>query len=78
MYGSDLLIKVHSRKTSGKAQNKWMVVPIYAVVTNKSMSKKARMAVHISVLLPTLMYGSECRVWQVKHESRINNGVARI
>ena len=30
------------------------------------------MAVHNGVLLPTLMYGSECWVWLAKHESRIN------
>ena len=41
-------------------------------MTNKTMSKNARIALHNGVLLPTLMYGSECWVWQAKHESRIN------
>ena len=45
---------------------------IHAVVTNQSMSEKARLAVHNGVLVPTLMYGSECWVWQTRHESRIN------
>ena len=35
------------------------------------MSKKGRLAVHRGVLVPTLMYGSECWVWQKKNESRI-------
>ena len=44
---------------------------IHAVVTNQSMFK-GPMAVHNGVLVPTLMYGSECWVWHAKHESRIN------
>jgi hypothetical protein len=36
------------------------------------VSKKAQLAVHIGVLLPTLMYGSESWVWQKKHTSRVN------
>ena len=32
------------------------------------MSEKARLAVHNGVLVPTLMYGSECWVWQTRLE----------
>jgi hypothetical protein len=39
---------------------------------SRVVSKKAQLAVHNGVLLPTLMYGSENWVWQKKHTSRIN------
>lgn len=45
---------------------------LHNFMKSQSVSKKARMAVHRGVLVPTLMYGSECWVWQKKHESMIN------
>ncbi|XP_049870886.1 uncharacterized protein LOC126370141 [Pectinophora gossypiella] len=45
---------------------------MHAVVSSQCISQDARMAVHNAVLVPTLKYGSECWVWQKKHESRIN------
>ena len=43
-----------------------------AFMSSEKVSKKARLAVHRGVLVPTLMYGSESWVWQAKHKSRIN------
>lgn len=43
-----------------------------SVVGSSNVSKKARLAVHNGVLVPTLMYGSESWVWQKRNESRIN------
>ena len=45
---------------------------IHEVVTNQSMFEKARMAVQNGELVPILMYGCQCWVWQAKHESRSN------
>ncbi|XP_060809954.1 uncharacterized protein LOC132904043 [Amyelois transitella] len=45
---------------------------LHAFMSSQKLSKKARLAVHRGVLVPTLMYGSESWVWQKKHESRIN------
>ncbi|CAG4947225.1 unnamed protein product [Parnassius apollo] len=45
---------------------------LHSIVKNQNVSKKARMVIHNTVLVPTLMYGSESWVWQKKHESRIN------
>ncbi|CAK1597415.1 unnamed protein product [Parnassius mnemosyne] len=45
---------------------------LHSIVKSQNVSKKARMAIHNAVLVPTLMYGSESWVWQKKHESRIN------
>jgi predicted esterase YcpF (UPF0227 family) len=39
---------------------------------SRVVSKKAQLAAHSGVLLPTLMYGSESWVWQKKHISRVN------
>jgi hypothetical protein len=41
-------------------------------MNSRMVSKKAQLAVHNGVLLPTLMYGSESWVWQKKHTSRVN------
>jgi hypothetical protein len=41
-------------------------------MSSRVVSKKAQLAVHNGVLLPTLMYGSESWVWQKKHISRVN------
>ena len=45
---------------------------LHTFMNSQKVSKKARLAVHRGVLVPTLMYGSESWVWQKKHESRIN------
>lgn len=45
---------------------------MHTFMKSHNVSKKARLAVHDGVLAPTLMYGSECWVWQKRNESRIN------
>ncbi|KAM3959351.1 LOW QUALITY PROTEIN: uncharacterized protein ACR2FA_006652 [Aphomia sociella] len=45
---------------------------VHYFLCSQNVFKKARLAVHNSVLIPTLMYGSESWVWQKRHESRIN------
>ncbi|GBP54495.1 Outer dense fiber protein 3-like protein 2 [Eumeta japonica] len=45
---------------------------LLAIMNSKSVSRRARLATHNGVLIPTLMYSSECWVWQKKNESRIN------
>jgi hypothetical protein len=45
---------------------------LHAFMGSRVVSKKAQLAVHNGVLLPTLMYGSESWVWQKKHTSRVN------
>ena len=42
------------------------------VIRNKNISKKARVAVHNGVLVPTIMYGSESWIMQKKDESKLN------
>ena len=41
-------------------------------LSSKTVSKRAQLAIHNAVLVPTLTYGSESWVWKSAHESRIN------
>jgi len=42
------------------------------VVKNQTVSKEAKVAVYKSVVVPTLMYGSEAWTWNKCHKSRLN------
>jgi hypothetical protein len=63
-YDSDIVRRVNAGNSVNGAlhafMNRWVV------------SKKAQLAVHNGVLLPTLMHGSESWVWQKKHTSKVN------
>jgi hypothetical protein len=50
---------------------------LYAFMNSRVVSKKAQLAVHNEVLLPTLMYGSESWVWQKKHKMEVRVGYGR-
>ena len=54
-----------------RAGNK-VSLSLHSLIGNQNLSQKARLAIHRGMLVPTLTYGSECWVWQKKHESRIN------
>jgi hypothetical protein len=43
-----------------------------ASMSSRVVSKKAQLAVHDGVLLPTVMYGTERWVWQKQHTSGVN------
>lgn len=45
---------------------------LHCMMASRTVSKEARLAVHNSVFVPTLMYGSESWVWQKKHASKVN------
>ncbi|GBP09875.1 hypothetical protein EVAR_92428_1 [Eumeta japonica] len=45
---------------------------LHAIMSSKSVSQQARLAIHNGVLIPTLIYGSEGWVWQKKNKRRIN------
>ncbi|GBP00639.1 hypothetical protein EVAR_76911_1 [Eumeta japonica] len=67
----DVLIegeKVEQESECGKQTNR----ALFAIMTSKSVSRQARLAVHSGVLIPTLMYGSESWIWQKKSEIKIN------
>jgi hypothetical protein len=41
-------------------------------MSSQKISQKARLAVLKGVLVATLIYDSESRVWQKKHQSQVN------
>ena len=59
---------VERRVTAGSKVNGALA----GLLESQSITRKARLAVHNAVLVPTLLYGSEAWVCQKKHESKVN------
>ncbi|GBP28602.1 hypothetical protein EVAR_85801_1 [Eumeta japonica] len=72
----DILIEGEDIERRVSARNK-VNGALLAFIDSKSISRKERLAIRNEVLIPTLMNGTECWVWQKKNESRINAVVIR-
>ncbi|GBP35362.1 hypothetical protein EVAR_20735_1 [Eumeta japonica] len=59
---------IQKRVNPGNKVNEALLV----IMNSKSVSRQVRLAVRNGILILTLIYGSESRVWQKKNESRIN------